>query len=427
MGKYILALDQGTTSSRSIIFDRDAQVVALAQKEFPQIYPLPGWVEHNPLDIWESQYESAIAALKNSRIHPREISAIGITNQRETTLLWNRKTGIPVHNAIVWQCRRTAAMCDKLKQDGLSEFIRMKTGLIPDAYFSATKLKWLFDSNPDIRKAAVNGELCFGTVDSWLLYNLTGEHATDPSNASRTMLFNIHSCNWDRELLELFDIPEAVLPEVKISCGLFGTTKKQLFGTEIPVCSMLGDQQAALFGQGCFLPGTVKTTYGTGCFTLLNTGSEAVTSTNKLLTTIAWNIGDGPVYALEGSVFIGGAVVQWLRDELKFIVSSEESEELAATVPGSDGVIFVPAFVGLGAPYWDQETRGTIFGLTRGSNRAHLARAALESIAFQCCDLIAALEQDVNRKLEFMRVDGGASANKLLMQFQSDLLGIPLE
>jgi glycerol kinase len=427
MEKYVLALDQGTTSSRAIVFDISGNIKSVAQQEFRQIFPRPGWVEHDPLDIWESQYESAVKSLEQAKIHPSQIAAIGITNQRETTLLWDRKTGKPIHNAIVWQCRRTAPICEELVNSGKAEIIQQKTGLVPDAYFSGTKIKWLLDNVKGLRERAEQGKICFGTVDSWLLFKLTGEHATEPSNASRTMLFNIHEGKWDSELLDMLDIPDAILPEVKPSNALFGHTKTKLFDASIPVCGILGDQQAALFGQGCFAPGSMKITYGTGCFALLNTGKTPVDSSNKLLTTIAWDLGDGPVYALEGSVFIGGAVVQWLRDELKIVKTAHEADELAEMVPGSDGVVFVPAFVGLGAPYWDSEVRGTIFGITRGAGKAHIARAALESIAYQCNDLVTGLRNDTGKKIKSLKVDGGASKSEFLMQFQSDILNIPLE
>ncbi len=427
MDKYILALDQGTTSSRAAIFNRQGRILALAKQEFPQLYPRPGWVEHNPQDIWKSQLASCRSALKIADLKPEQIAAIGITNQRETVIMWERDTGKPVYNAIVWQCRRTAEYCEKLIKDGKESLIRNKTGLLPDPYFSASKIRWLLDNVPGLQDRALKGEICFGTVDSWLLFNLTGNHLTDPSNASRTMLFNIRTGKWDRELLKLFGIPAQILPEIKPSSGLFGHTAKELLGVEIPVCSVIGDQQAALFGQCCFTPGTAKSTYGTGCFTLVNTGKNPVTSENRLLTTVAWDLGSGLEYALEGAVFVGGAVIQWLRDEMKLIKTSAESEKLARTVKNSGGVYVVPAFVGLGAPYWNPNARGSILGITRGTNPAHIARAALESIAFQCSDLISAFESDIGSRIELLRADGGAASNAFLMQFQADLLDIPLE
>jgi glycerol kinase len=422
--KYVLALDQGTTSSRAIVFNHAGEIVANAQREFRQLFVQPGWVEHDATEIWQTQQQVMTAALANARISADEVAAIGITNQRETTVLWDRKTGVPVANAIVWQDRRTAGFCDELKASGRAELIQRKTGLLLDAYFSGTKLKWLLDNVPGARSRAENGELAFGTIDSWLIWNLTGGkvHATDPSNASRTLLFNIHDNAWDDELLVLFSVPRAVLPEVRASSSSFGETS-----TGIPIAGNAGDQQAALFGQTCFAPGMAKNTYGTGCFMLLNTGDKAVTSKNNLLTTTAWQLASArPQYALEGSVFIGGAVVQWLRDGLRAIKTAADVEALAAEVPDSGGVYLVPAFAGLGAPHWDPYARGAMFGLTRGSNIAQIARAALESIAFQSTELLVAMEKDAGLKLTELRVDGGATANNLLMQIQSDLLGVPV-
>jgi len=426
MEKYILAFDQGTTSSRTIVFDHTGNIIAVSQKEFTQYYPKPGWVEHDPVEIWQTQISTAREALKKAGIEAGQVSAIGITNQRETTVLWEKDTGKPVYNAIVWQCRRTADICSELKTAGLEDTIRKKTGLLLDPYFSGTKVKWIFENVPGIRKRAENSEILFGTVDSWLIYKLTGNHATEPSNASRTLLYNISTGDWDSEILKELKIPQAILPRIIPSSGNFGKTKKNLFGKEIPVTGVAGDQQAALFGQTCFENGSVKITYGTGCFTLMNTGKVPVFSKNKLLTTVAWDIGKGREYALEGSIFVAGAVIQWLRDELKIIDTAPLSEKLALSVKDTGGVYFVPAFVGLGAPYWDPDVRGTIVGLTRGTNRAHLVRAALESIAFQSKDLINAMEQDVNSGVETVKADGGASLNSFLMQFQADLLNKPV-
>lgn len=425
--KYVLALDQGTTSSRAILYDHAGAPVASAQKEFRQHFPQPGWVEHDANEIWTSQHEVMLAAIATSGATPEAIAAIGITNQRETTVVWDRATGKPIGNAIVWQDRRTARLCDELKADGKAGLIQQKTGLVLDAYFSGTKLKWLLNNVPGARERAENGELCFGTIDTWLIWNLTGGkvHATDPSNASRTLLFNIHTNSWDDELLSLLNIPRAVLPEVRPSSGSFG--ELLIDGVAVPIAGNAGDQQAALFGQGCHSPGMAKNTYGTGCFLLLNTGSAAVASTNKLLTTTAWQLEAGqPQYALEGSVFIGGAVVQWLRDGLRAIKTAADVEALAAEVPDSGGVYLVPAFAGLGAPHWDPYARGAMFGLTRGSGITHIARAALESIAFQSAEVLAAMEKDAGLKLTELRVDGGATANNLLMQIQADLLGVPV-
>jgi glycerol kinase len=425
---YILALDQGTTSSRAIIFDHDGAVRASAQKEFRQIFPRPGWVEQDGIDIWSSQADVATEVLARAGLAPADIAAIGITNQRETTLVWDRRTGRPIHNAIVWQDRRTADVCNRLQSDGLAELFRSRTGLVLDAYFSGTKLAWLLDQVPGARSRAEAGELLFGTVDSWLLWNLTGgkEHRTDVSNASRTLLFNIHNGAWDAELLEILRVPAAMLPQVCDSSQLYGETAGALFAKPIPIAGIAGDQQAALFGQVCTSPGMVKNTYGTGCFMLMHTGRHPVASRNRLLTTVAWRINGETEYALEGSVFIAGAAVQWLRDGLGIIRSSAEVEQLAASVPDNGGVFLVPAFAGLGAPHWDPFARGTITGITRGTTAAHIARATLESIAFQTADLLQAMEDDAGIALAELRVDGGASANNLLMQFQADLLGVPV-
>ena len=424
MSQYILSFDQGTTSSRAIVFDQKGSIVSVAQKEFEQIFPQPGWVEHDANEIWSTQLGVATEAITRAGLSVKDIAAIGITNQRETTVVWEKATGQPVCNAIVWQDRRTAAYCDQLKSEGRLAAIQQKTGLVIDAYFSATKLKWILDNVPGARAKAQNGELCFGTIDSWLLWKLTNGmvHATDVSNASRTMLFNIHTLQWDQELLQLFDVPEAVLPQVKSSSEIYGYTQNILTASNIPIAGIAGDQQAALFGQMCAQPGMVKNTYGTGCFMLMNTGEKAVPSANNLLTTIAWQVNGVTHYALEGSVFIAGAVVQWLRDGLQIIRSAAETETLAGTVDDSGGVYIVPAFAGLGAPYWNQHARGTIVGLTRGSNRAHIARAALDSIAYQTMDVLKAMEADSGIAIKELRVDGGATANNLLMQFQSDLL-----
>ncbi|HEY5753713.1 MAG TPA: glycerol kinase GlpK [Chthoniobacterales bacterium] len=425
--KYILALDQGTTSSRAILFDQSGSMLSIAQKEFEQIFPQPGWVEHNPNEIWSSQAGVASEAVARQGIHSSDIAAIGITNQRETTLVWNRKTGHPIYNAIVWQDRRTAGFCDRLKAEGLEPLFQSKTGLVIDAYFSGTKIRWILDNVPGARAAAERGELAFGTVDSWLVWKLTdGLHVTDVTNASRTLLYNIRAGRWDDELLGILDIPRSMLPEVRGSSEIYGYTTDDIFGARIPIAGIAGDQQAATFGQAALKRGMAKNTYGTGCFMVLNTGEEFIPSRNKLLTTIAWRIGDRLDYALEGSIFIGGAVVQWLRDGLQFIRSAPEIEELATTVPDTAGVFFVPAFVGLGAPYWDSYARGTMIGLTRGVTRAHIARAALESIAFQSADLLDAMRQDSGLALSELRVDGGASKNDLLLQFQADVLGVPV-
>jgi glycerol kinase len=423
MKKYILSLDQGTTSSRAIVFDNNGLPVSSAQKEFPQHFPKPGWVEHDPENIWSTQSGVAVEALKKAGIDSKSIAAIGITNQRETTVVWNRKTGKPVYNAIVWQDRRTAAFCDKLKKDGKAKKILDKTGLIVDAYFSATKVKWILDNVNGARQLARKGDLAFGTIDSWLVWNLTkGKcHVTDVSNASRTMLFNIHTLKWDVDLLKIFDVPESMLPEVRSSSEVYATTDG-LFPTKIPIAGIAGDQQAALFGQMCVKPGMVKNTYGTGCFMMMNIGPAPIASKSRLLTTVAWKLGNKTTYALEGSIFIGGAVVQWLRDSLGIIKKSADVEKLAAKVRSSEGVYFVPAFAGLGAPYWDQHARGTLTGLTRGSTSAHIARAALDSIAYQTLDVLQAMNKDSGIDISELRVDGGATVNNSLMQFQADLL-----
>lgn len=424
--RYILSLDQGTTSSRSLIVDQAGQIVGIAQKEFKQHYPKPGWVEHDADEIWSTQSGTIAEALAKAKLAPDQIAAIGITNQRETTVVWDRLTGHPIHRAIVWQDRRTADYCDALKKEGKGPLIQQKTGLLIDAYFSATKLKWILDQVPGARAKAEKGELAFGTIDSWLIWNLTHGtvHATDVSNAARTMLFNIHELKWDAELLQLFDIPVSVLPDVRSSSEVYGqATLRGLHASAgIPIGGLAGDQQAALFGQLCTEPGMAKNTYGTGCFMLMNTGEQAIHSRNQLLTTIAWQIDGKTHYALEGSVFIAGAVVQWLRDELKIIRSSGEVEALAAQVPDADGVYLVPAFAGLGAPHWNPHARGSIFGLTRGSNQAHIARAALDSIAYQTADVLQAMNADAGIPIRELRVDGGATINDALMQFQANLL-----
>ena len=423
---YVLALDQGTTSSRAILFDREQRIVATAQREFKQIFPQPGYVEHDPGEIYASQSGVMNDAITRSGINPQEIAAIGITNQRETTIVWDKATGLPVYNAIVWQCRRTADICRELKQAGLADVIREKTGLLIDAYFSGTKIKWILDNVPDARKRAEAGQLLFGTVDTWLLWNLTGGkvHVTDYTNASRTMLFNIHTLQWDKELCAALDIPMCMLPQVKSSSEVYATAL--VAGQEIPIAGIAGDQQAALFGQACFAKGEAKNTYGTGCFLLMNTGDTPCKSQNGLLTTIAASAGHQIQYALEGSVFSGGSVIQWLRDELKLIDSAADSEYFARKVLDNGGVYLVPAFTGLGAPHWDMYARGTITGLTRGTNRYHIIRAALESIAFQTRDVLAAMIADTGAPLSSLKVDGGASANNLLMQFQADIIGVPV-
>jgi glycerol kinase len=421
--QFILALDQGTTSSRSILFDAQGAIVGVAQKEFQQHYPQPGWVEHDAHEIWETQLGTLVEVLAKGRIQPQQIAAIGITNQRETTVLWDRNTGEPIAPAIVWQDRRTAGYCDTLRTQGQAPLLQQKTGLILDAYFSATKIKWLLDHTPGAREKAAKGELAFGTMDCWLIWKLSNgkTHATDVTNASRTLLYNIHTLQWDTELLTLFDIPVSILPTVVPSSGIVGQCEV-IPGHSIPIAGVAGDQQAALFGQLCIDPGMVKNTYGTGCFMLMNTGEKAIQSTNNLLTTIAWQLEGKTEYALEGSVFIGGAVVQWLRDQLKVIHSAPDIEKLASSVPDSQGVYVVPAFAGLGAPYWNAYARGTIFGITRGSNQGHIARAALDSIAYQSADLLQAMQADAKIPILEVRVDGGATINDLLMQFQSNIL-----
>ncbi len=428
MSRYILALDQGTTSSRSIVFDSTGAVVAMAQQEFEQIFPQAGWVEHDAQEIWKTQLATAQSALEKADISAEEIAGIGITNQRETTVIWDRKTGEPIHNAIVWQDRRTAAICEELKANGHAEQIRQTTGLVVDAYFSGTKIQWLLDNVEGAREKAEAGELAFGTIDSWLVWNLTGGnlHITDVSNASRTMLMNLETGDWDKSMLETLNVPASLLPEIKASSEVYGETDSEILGSPVSISGIAGDQQAALFGQACHSPGMAKNTYGTGCFLLMNTGEQPVASENNLLTTAAWKIGDKMEYALEGSVFIGGAVVQWLRDQLGIISNASEIEELAREVPDCDDVYFVPAFAGLGAPHWDPYARGTIVGLTRGTNKAHLARAALEAIAFQSRELLAAMSADSGIELSELRVDGGATHNDLLMQIQADLLGVPV-
>jgi glycerol kinase len=426
--QYILALDQGTTSSRAIIFDRKGSIVSQAQAEFQQIYPKAGWVEHDGNEIWSTQASTVAEVIAKAGLNGNNLAGIGITNQRETTLIWDRKTGKPVYNAIVWQDRRTSEFCDQLKEDGHLEMIKEKTGLMIDSYFSATKIKWILDNVDGVRERAENGELAFGTMDTWLVWKFTrGDlHITDATNASRTMLYNIKEGHWDDEIIDLLDIPKSLLPEVKQSSEVYGHTRTTIFSSKIPIAGIAGDQQAALFGQRCIESGMVKNTYGTGCFLIMNTGDKAIKSENNLLTTIAWEI-DGEVqYALEGSIFIGGAVVQWLRDELGIIKESVIVEALAKTVPDNDGVYIVPAFAGLGAPHWNQHARGTIVGMTRGTNSGHFARAALEAIAYQTRDVLKAMEADSGIEIRELRVDGGATANDLLMQFQSDILGAPV-
>ena len=424
--KYIVALDQGTTSSRAIIFDHDQNIISTSQKEFTQIYPKEGWVEHDPMEIWATQYGVLQEAMAKKSINPDDIAAIGITNQRETTIIWDKNTGKPVHNAIVWQCRRTASICDSLKEtDGFEDYVRQNTGLVIDAYFSATKIKWILDNVEGAREKAERGDLLFGTVDTWLLWNLTNREVfvTDYTNASRTMLFNIKTLRWDEKILDMLDIPASMLPQVKNSSQVYGYAGLGQQGRKVPVAGIAGDQQAALFGQACFEKGQAKNTYGTGCFILMNTGEKFVKSSNGLLTTIAIGIDDRVTYALEGSVFIAGAVVQWLRDELRLIDSASETEQLAQSVPDTGGVYLVPAFTGLGAPHWDMYARGTITGITRGTGRSHIVRAALESIAYQTRDVLDAMMQDTGINLKSLKVDGGASQNNFLMQFQSDILG----
>ncbi len=424
--KYVVALDQGTTSSRAVIFDRNQAIAGVAQREYTQYYPKEGWVEHDPLEIYASQYGVLIDALLMSGIRTEEIAAIGVTNQRETTIVWDKKDGRPIYNAIVWQCRRTAALCEKLKEDGYSQLIQEHTGLLPDAYFSATKIKWILDNVSGAREKAEAGELLFGTVDTWLIWKLTGGlvHVTDYTNASRTMLFNIHTLQWDDEILKILDIPRCMLPEVRPSSGIFGMA--QINGYPIPIAGVAGDQQAALFGQTCFTKGEAKNTYGTGCFLLMNTGNQAVNSQSGMLTTLAASTGGEVQYALEGSVFTAGAVVQWLRDEMRFITDAADSDYYATKVKDSGGVYMVPAFTGLGAPHWDMFARGMLIGITRGTKRSHIIRACLEAIAYQSKDLLDAISKDAGVEFPELRVDGGASANDFLMQFQADIIGKPV-
>ena len=424
MGKYLMALDQGTTSSRSIIFDKSGNIVSMAQKEFKQIYPEPGWVEHNPREIWSSQFATAIEAMVNVGATYEDIEAIGITNQRETTVVWDKETGEPVYNAIVWQCRRTSHLIDKIVKEGNGYYIREATGLVPDAYFSASKVAWILDNVSGARQKANEGKLLFGTIDTWLIWNLSGKkvHVTDYSNASRTMLYNIHKLEWDKQILKIFNIPESMLPEVKPSSCIYGETNHTLFGGGIPIAGAAGDQQAALFGQCCFDKGDVKNTFGTGSFILMNTGNEAIRSKAGLITTIAAITSGVPEYALEGSVFVAGASIQWLRDGLRMIKTSAQSEEYAEAIEDTEGVYVVPAFTGMGAPYWNQYARGSVFGLTRGTTKEHLIRATLESIAYQSSDVFRAMEEDAGVKIKGLKVDGGASANNFLMQFQADIM-----
>ena len=433
METYIAALDQGTTSSRAILFNRAGEIVARAQHPFRQIYPQPGWVEHDPMEIWATEKRALAEAVDAAHIDPKQIAALGLTNQRETTILWDRATGQPVHNAIVWQCRRTAAICDRLKADGLGGAVADKTGLLIDAYFSGTKIKWLLDNVPGVRRRAEQGELCAGTVDSWLIWNLTGgrAHVTDYSNASRTMLFNIHTLQWDEELCHALGIPMQLLPEPRPNSEAYGAVAPDIPGLEdlagIPICGSAGDQPAALFGQACFTPGQAKNTYGTGCFTLMNVGGQAVRSQAGLVTSVGWSVGGETAYALEGSVFNAGSTIQWLRDELGLIGTAPECDRLAESVPSAGGVYVVPAFTGLGAPYWDMYARGTIVGLTRGTTRAHIARAVLDAIAFQVTDLVRAMNADAPCPITTLRVDGGASVSDILMQTQADLLRLPVD
>lgn len=427
--KYIIALDQGTTSSRAVVFNKKGEIVTVSQKEFTQIYPKPGWVEHDPMEIWGCQSGVMREAIETASIDPNDIAAIGVTNQRETTIVWDKETGIPVYNAIVWQCRRTSKICDELKEKNLENIIRDKTGLIIDAYFSATKVKWILDNVEGAREKAEKGELLFGTVDTWLIWKLTNKkvHVTDYSNASRTMMFNINELKWDEDILKELDIPKSMLPEVKPSSYIYGKTDVHILGEEVPIAGCAGDQQSALFGQTCFEEGSAKNTYGTGCFLLMNTGEKLVKSKNGLLTTIAWGIDNKVNYALEGSIFMGGASIQWLRDELRMLKNASDSEDYATKVEDTNGVYVVPAFTGLGAPYWDMYARGAIMGLTRGANRAHLVRATLESIAYQVKDVLNAMQEDSGLKLKDLRVDGGASSNNFLMQFQSDILDVNID
>jgi glycerol kinase len=426
--KYLVALDQGTTSSRTIVFDQNLRIISSAQREFRQIYPQPGWVEHDPFDILSTQTETLREAVAKSGINPNDIVSIGIANQRETTVVWDKRTGRPIGNAIVWQCRRTADICRELKEAGAEPELSLRTGLIADAYFSGTKITWMLQNIPGAHTDAENGHLLFGTVDSWLIWNITEErnHLTDATNASRTMLYNIHKLRWDDTMCRLLDVPSSMLPKVIPSSAEYGHLRKDILGVEIPICGVAGDQQAALFGQACFSPGDAKNTYGTGCFLLMNTGHSPVISHNRMLTTVAWNLNGIPTYALEGSVFMGGATIQWLRDEMGLIRTAPESEEIARSVHDTGGTYLVPAFTGLGAPWWDMYARGAIVGMSRGTSRAHIVRAALESIAFQSTDVIAAMESDAAMKLCSLKVDGGASANCFLMQFQADLLAAPV-
>ena len=426
--RYILALDQGTTSSRAIVFDHGGQIVSVAQKEFSQIYPQPGWVEHDPFEIWSSQNSTVAEAMTRANLSTDSIAAVGVTNQRETTVVWDKETGKPVYNAIVWQDRRTSDYCAQLKRDGAEPDVTAKTGLRLDPYFSGTKLQWILENVPGARARAEAGKLLFGTIDTWLLWQLTGGkvHVTDATNASRTLLYNIHTGQWDDSMLSLLNIPRAVLPDVRSCSEVYGEVARNLYPAGAPIAGIAGDQQAALFGQACFTPGMAKNTYGTGCFLLMNTGTKAVPSQNNLLTTVAWKLGNRTEYALEGSVFIGGAAVQWLRDGLQIVRSAEEASELAASVTDAGGIFLVPAFAGLGAPHWDPYARGTLVGITRGTNRAHICRATLEAIAFQSADLIHCMEKDSGIALKELRVDGGASRSTPLMQFQSDLLGVPV-
>lgn len=428
MEKYILSLDQGTTSSRAIIFDHNGDICSVAQKEFSQIYPYAGWVEHDPMEIWGTQIGVANEAIAKAGISSNQIAAVGITNQRETTVVWDKSTGKPIYNAIVWQCRRTSGICDELKSRGLDVLIKKKTGLIIDAYFSATKIKWILDNVEGAREKAEKGELIFGNIDTWLVWNLTGgqAHVTDYSNASRTMLFNIHELKWDEEILKELDIPKSMLPEVKPSSCIYGYTGFDGQSADIPIAGIAGDQQAALFGQGCYSKGMAKNTYGTGCFMLMNTGEKAVESKNGLITTIAWGVDGRVEYALEGSIFMAGATIQWLRDEMRMIKNAAESERYAEAVEDTNGVYLVPAFVGLGAPYWDMYARGAIVGLTRGAKKEHIIRAALESLAYQTMDVLKAMEEDSGIELKELKVDGGASSNNFLMQFQADILKVPV-
>lgn len=426
MEKFILTIDQGTTTSRAIIFDYRGEIIGFSQEKIGQVFPKPGWVEHDANEIFESQIQVTRDVINKAKIDIEQITSIGITNQRETVVMWERSTAKPVYNAIVWQCRRSSDICTAIKETGVKNIVREKTGLLLDPYFSATKIKWMFDNINGLYERAIKGEICFGTIDTWLLFNLTGEHYTEPTNASRTLLFNINTGDWDEELLQIFGIPREILPEIKPSCSFFGYTKKNLFGRELPITALAGDQQASLFGQACYDVGDAKNTYGTGCFALVNIGKKPVISKHNLLTTVAWDLGDGMEYALEGSVFVAGAVIKWLRDEVRLINKAEESEIMAKSVEDSGSVFVVPAFVGLGAPYWEPNVRGTILGITRGTTDAHIVRAALESIAFLSRDLIEALQEDFGKRISILKADGGASSNTFLMQFQADILGIPV-